>query len=148
MNFSFQSDSVSYFLDELDRIARLDYKPSQKDILLCRKATKGVYEFTIRIQVRKTDFSFVLLHFLSLQGIVNFSFFTLPSEFCYAIFLAEKKENVLSLNFIIHVLFGNPFCYFKMVFLHDLLRWFLENNRCSPLILSVYQFFFANFLIN
>lgn len=25
--------------------------PSQKDILHCRKATKGVFEFTIRIQV-------------------------------------------------------------------------------------------------
>lgn len=46
-----QSDSVSYFLDELDRISRLDYVPSQKDILHCRKATKGVFEFTIRIQV-------------------------------------------------------------------------------------------------
>uniref|UniRef100_A0A1B0DB05 Uncharacterized protein n=2 Tax=Phlebotomus papatasi TaxID=29031 RepID=A0A1B0DB05_PHLPP len=44
------SDSVSYFLDELERIARFDYVPSTKDILHCRKATKGVYEFTIRIQ--------------------------------------------------------------------------------------------------
>lgn len=44
------SDSVSYFLNELDRIARFDYVPSNQDILHCRKATKGVYEFTIRIQ--------------------------------------------------------------------------------------------------
>ncbi|XP_055386084.1 guanine nucleotide-binding protein subunit alpha homolog [Condylostylus longicornis] len=44
------SDSVSYFFDEVNRIARLDYVPSQKDILRCRKATKGVYEFMIRIQ--------------------------------------------------------------------------------------------------
>lgn len=141
MNFSFQSDSVSYFLDELDRIARLDYKPSQKDILLCRKATKGVYEFTIRIQVRKTDFSFVLLHFLSLQGIVNFSFFTLPLEFCYAIFLAEKKKTFCPWILLFMCFLGIPFVTSKWFFLHDLLRWFLENNRCSPLILSVYQFF-------
>jgi hypothetical protein len=47
----FQSDSVSYFFEDLDRISRPDYAPSQKDILHCRKATKGVFEFTIRIQV-------------------------------------------------------------------------------------------------
>ncbi|XP_062548948.1 guanine nucleotide-binding protein subunit alpha homolog [Armigeres subalbatus] len=44
------SDSVSYFLDDLDRISRLDYVPTHRDILHCRKATKGVFEFTIRIQ--------------------------------------------------------------------------------------------------
>ncbi|XP_037912147.1 guanine nucleotide-binding protein subunit alpha homolog isoform X1 [Hermetia illucens] len=44
------SDSVSYFFDDLDRIARLDFVPTQKDILHCRKATKGAYEFTIKIQ--------------------------------------------------------------------------------------------------
>lgn len=48
---SFQSDSVSYFFDEIERIAKSNYVPSQKDILHCRKATKGVYEFTIRIKV-------------------------------------------------------------------------------------------------
>lgn len=46
-----QSDSVSYFFDEIERIAKSNYVPSQKDILHCRKATKGVYEFTIRIKV-------------------------------------------------------------------------------------------------
>lgn len=46
-----QSDSVSYFFDEIDRIAKPNFIPSQKDILHCRKATKGVYEFTIRIKV-------------------------------------------------------------------------------------------------
>lgn len=46
-----QSDSVSYFFDEIERIAKPRYVPSQKDILHCRKATKGVYEFTIRIKV-------------------------------------------------------------------------------------------------
>lgn len=60
----FQSDSVSYFLDELDRISRLDYVPTHRDILHCRKATKGVFEFTIRIQVIKRSFT-------DLQLIVN-----------------------------------------------------------------------------
>jgi guanine nucleotide-binding protein subunit alpha-12 len=48
----FQSDTVSFFFDEIDRISRVDYIPSNKDILHCRKATKGIFEFTIRIQVK------------------------------------------------------------------------------------------------
>lgn len=44
------SDSVNYFLDELSRISALGYIPSKRDILHCRKATKGVTEFTIKIQ--------------------------------------------------------------------------------------------------
>lgn len=43
------SDSVQYFLDNLDRIARMDYIPTNKDILHARKATKGISEFTIPI---------------------------------------------------------------------------------------------------
>lgn len=49
--FFLQSDSVSYFFDEIDRIAKPNYIPSHRDILHCRKATKGVYEFTIKIKV-------------------------------------------------------------------------------------------------
>lgn len=60
----FQSDSVSYFFDELDRISRVDYIPSNKDILHCRKATKGVFEFTIRIQVSyECNINFKLMKF-------------------------------------------------------------------------------------
>ncbi|KAI8119459.1 Guanine nucleotide-binding protein subunit alpha like protein [Lucilia cuprina] len=44
------SDSVNYFLDEIDRLAMNDYTPTHKDILHCRKATKGVYEFSVKIQ--------------------------------------------------------------------------------------------------
>ncbi|KAK6625597.1 hypothetical protein RUM43_005896 [Polyplax serrata] len=43
------SDSVQYFLDDLERIARLDYVPTNQDILHARKATKGIYEFVIPI---------------------------------------------------------------------------------------------------
>ncbi|XP_026329424.1 guanine nucleotide-binding protein subunit alpha homolog [Hyposmocoma kahamanoa] len=43
------SDSVSYFFDDLERIARPDYIPSHQDILHCRKATKGITECTINI---------------------------------------------------------------------------------------------------
>ncbi|XP_039482350.1 guanine nucleotide-binding protein subunit alpha homolog [Drosophila santomea] len=44
------SDSVSYFLDEIERLATPDYVPTHKDILHCRKATKGVYEFCVKVQ--------------------------------------------------------------------------------------------------
>uniref|UniRef100_A0A6M2DIK8 Putative g-protein alpha subunit n=1 Tax=Xenopsylla cheopis TaxID=163159 RepID=A0A6M2DIK8_XENCH len=43
------SDSVQYFLDEIKRISCNDYMPTHKDILHCRKATKGIFEFSIRI---------------------------------------------------------------------------------------------------
>ncbi|XP_073980145.1 guanine nucleotide-binding protein subunit alpha cta [Rhodnius prolixus] len=43
------SDSVQYFLDNLERISRVDYIPTNKDILHARKATKGISEFTIPI---------------------------------------------------------------------------------------------------
>ncbi|KAH8244707.1 hypothetical protein KR038_006551 [Drosophila bunnanda] len=46
----FQCDSVSYFLDDIERLANPEYEPSHKDILHCRKATKGVYEFCVKIQ--------------------------------------------------------------------------------------------------
>ncbi|KAH8272372.1 guanine nucleotide-binding protein subunit alpha homolog [Drosophila bipectinata] len=44
------SDSVSYFLDDIERLSKPDYVPTHKDILHCRKATKGVYEFCVKIQ--------------------------------------------------------------------------------------------------
>ncbi|TUB19708.1 Guanine nucleotide-binding protein subunit alpha-12 [Bagarius yarrelli] len=38
------SESVKYFLDNLDHIGELSYVPSLQDILLARKATKGIVE--------------------------------------------------------------------------------------------------------
>ncbi|XP_069545802.1 guanine nucleotide-binding protein subunit alpha-12a [Brachyistius frenatus] len=38
------SESVKYFLDNLDRIGQLTYIPSKQDILFARKATKGIVE--------------------------------------------------------------------------------------------------------
>ncbi|XP_017263473.1 guanine nucleotide-binding protein subunit alpha-12a isoform X2 [Kryptolebias marmoratus] len=39
-----KSESVKYFLDNLDRIGQLSYIPSRQDILFARKATKGIVE--------------------------------------------------------------------------------------------------------
>ncbi|XP_022909122.1 guanine nucleotide-binding protein subunit alpha homolog [Onthophagus taurus] len=51
------SDSVEYFLNNLDRIARIDYIPTHKDILHCRKATKGITE--VEIPINNVPFLFV-----------------------------------------------------------------------------------------
>lgn len=51
------TDSVQYFLDNLSRIAVPDYVPTLKDILYCRKTTKGVIEFNIEID--RVPFLFV-----------------------------------------------------------------------------------------
>lgn len=51
------SDSVKYFLDDIDRIGTQEYVPSNQDILHARRATKGISELTVRI--RGVPFLFV-----------------------------------------------------------------------------------------
>jgi len=51
------TDSVKYFLDNVDRIATVDYVPTLQDILFCRKTTKGVIEF--RMEIDRVPFLFV-----------------------------------------------------------------------------------------
>ncbi|KAF7286140.1 guanine nucleotide-binding protein subunit alpha cta [Rhynchophorus ferrugineus] len=43
------SDSIEYFLNNLERISQPSYTPTNQDILHCRKATKGITEFIIPI---------------------------------------------------------------------------------------------------
>ncbi|XP_016125993.1 guanine nucleotide-binding protein subunit alpha-13-like [Sinocyclocheilus grahami] len=43
-------ESVKYFLDNVDKLGQLDYLPSQKDILLARKPTKGILEYDFEIK--------------------------------------------------------------------------------------------------
>ncbi|XP_008328699.1 guanine nucleotide-binding protein subunit alpha-13b [Cynoglossus semilaevis] len=43
-------ESVKYFLDNLERLAQSDYLPSQQDILLARKPTKGIHEYDFEIK--------------------------------------------------------------------------------------------------
>ncbi|TSK14692.1 Guanine nucleotide-binding protein subunit alpha-13 [Bagarius yarrelli] len=43
-------ESVKYFLDSLDRIGHPDYLPTQQDILLARKPTKGIHEYDFEIK--------------------------------------------------------------------------------------------------
>ncbi|XP_061564841.1 guanine nucleotide-binding protein subunit alpha-13-like [Cololabis saira] len=43
-------ESVKYFLDNLDKLSEPDYLPSQQDILLARKPTKGIHEYDFEIK--------------------------------------------------------------------------------------------------
>uniref|UniRef100_A0A1A8G8A4 Guanine nucleotide binding protein (G protein), alpha 13a n=1 Tax=Nothobranchius korthausae TaxID=1143690 RepID=A0A1A8G8A4_9TELE len=50
-------ESVKYFLDNLERLEMFDYLPTQQDILLARKPTKGIHEYNFKI--RKVPFKMV-----------------------------------------------------------------------------------------
>ncbi|CAG06597.1 unnamed protein product, partial [Tetraodon nigroviridis] len=43
-------ESVKYFLDNLDKLGSSTYVPSQQDILLARKPTKGIHEYDFEIK--------------------------------------------------------------------------------------------------
>ncbi|XP_061703453.1 guanine nucleotide-binding protein subunit alpha-13b isoform X2 [Syngnathoides biaculeatus] len=43
-------ESVRYFLDNLEKLGHSDYLPSQQDILLARKPTKGIHEYDFEIK--------------------------------------------------------------------------------------------------
>ncbi|KHJ99765.1 g-protein alpha subunit [Oesophagostomum dentatum] len=52
-----QSDSCQYFFDHLSRIAMPNFHPTNKDILYCRKATRGICEHTF--DINKIPFRFI-----------------------------------------------------------------------------------------
>ncbi|XP_074519133.1 guanine nucleotide-binding protein subunit alpha-13-like [Halichoeres trimaculatus] len=43
-------ESVKYFLDNLDKLGEPNYVPSQQDILLARRPTKGIHEYDFEIK--------------------------------------------------------------------------------------------------
>lgn len=96
-----QSDSVEYFLNNLERIARPDYSPSHKDILHCRKATKGITEFVI--PVNNVPFRFVDVGgqrsqrqkwFQCFDSVTSILFLVSSSEFDQVL-LEDRKTNRL-----------------------------------------------------
>ncbi|KAK9708997.1 G-protein alpha subunit [Popillia japonica] len=95
------SDSVEYFLNNLDRIARPDYIPTNRDILHCRKATKGITEFVI--PVNNVPFLFVDVGgqrsqrqkwFQCFGSITSILFLVSSSEFDQVL-LEDRKTNRL-----------------------------------------------------
>ncbi|XP_056607991.1 guanine nucleotide-binding protein subunit alpha-12a [Triplophysa dalaica] len=95
------SESVKYFLDNLDRIGQLNYVPSRQDILLARKATKGIVEHDFVI--KKIPFKMVDVGgqrsqrqkwFQCFDGITSILFMVSSSEYDQVI-MEDRRTNRL-----------------------------------------------------
>ncbi|XP_038639523.1 guanine nucleotide-binding protein subunit alpha-12-like [Scyliorhinus canicula] len=95
------AESVGYFLDNLDRIGQLNYLPTRQDILLARRATKGIveYDFIIKgIPFRMMDVggqrSQRQKWFLCFEGITSILFMVSSSEFDQVL-MEDRRTNRL-----------------------------------------------------
>lgn len=95
------ADSVKYFLDSLDRIGCRDYVPTNQDVLMARKATKGATEFTIT--VNNIPFMFVDVGgqrsqrqkwFLCFENVTSILFLVSSCEFD-EVLLEDRRTNRL-----------------------------------------------------
>ncbi|XP_067276223.1 guanine nucleotide-binding protein subunit alpha-12a [Pseudorasbora parva] len=95
------SESVKYFLDNLDRIGQLSYLPSRQDILLARKATKGIVEHDFII--KKIPFKMVDVGgqrsqrqkwFQCFDGITSILFMVSSSEYDQVL-MEDRRTNRL-----------------------------------------------------
>ncbi|XP_026541018.1 guanine nucleotide-binding protein subunit alpha-12 [Notechis scutatus] len=96
-----QGESVKYFLDNLDRIGQLNYFPSKQDILLARKATKGIVEHDFII--KKIPFKMVDVGgqrsqrqkwFQCFDGITSILFMVSSSEYDQVL-MEDRRTNRL-----------------------------------------------------
>ncbi|CAH7268956.1 Gna12 [Phodopus roborovskii] len=94
-------ESVKYFLDNLDRIGQLNYFPSKQDILLARKATKGIVEHDFVI--KKIPFKMVDVGgqrsqrqkwFQCFDGITSILFMVSSSEYDQVL-MEDRRTNRL-----------------------------------------------------
>ncbi|KAF7223528.1 guanine nucleotide-binding protein subunit alpha-12 [Nothobranchius furzeri] len=95
------SESVKYFLDNLDRIGQLNYTPSRQDILFARKATKGIVEHDFII--KKIPFKMVDVGgqrsqrqkwFQCFDGITSILFMVSSSEYDQVL-MEDRRTNRL-----------------------------------------------------
>ncbi|KAM4584448.1 guanine nucleotide-binding protein subunit alpha-12a [Odontesthes bonariensis] len=95
------SESVKYFLDNLDRIGQLNYIPSRQDILFARKATKGIVEHDFVI--KKIPFKMVDVGgqrsqrqkwFQCFDGITSILFMVSSSEYDQVL-MEDRRTNRL-----------------------------------------------------
>ncbi|KAF7662667.1 hypothetical protein LDENG_00230290 [Lucifuga dentata] len=95
------SESVKYFLDNLDRIGQLSYIPSKQDILFARKATKGIVEHDFII--KKIPFKMVDVGgqrsqrqkwFQCFDGITSILFMVSSSEYDQVL-MEDRRTNRL-----------------------------------------------------
>ncbi|XP_054879096.1 guanine nucleotide-binding protein subunit alpha-12a isoform X2 [Poeciliopsis prolifica] len=96
-----KSESVKYFLDNLDRIGQLSYIPSKQDILFARKATKGIVEHDFII--KKIPFKMVDVGgqrsqrqkwFQCFDGITSILFMVSSSEYDQVL-MEDRRTNRL-----------------------------------------------------
>lgn len=92
---------MEYFFNNLERIARPDYTPTNRDILHCRKATKGISEYVIPIN--NVPFLFVDVGgqrsqrqkwFQCFDSVTSILFLVSSSEFDQVL-LEDRKTNRL-----------------------------------------------------
>uniref|UniRef100_UPI0037E97E51 guanine nucleotide-binding protein subunit alpha-12a n=1 Tax=Semicossyphus pulcher TaxID=241346 RepID=UPI0037E97E51 len=95
------SESVKYFLDNLDRLGQLSYIPSKQDILFARKATKGIVEHDFII--KKIPFKMVDVGgqrsqrqkwFQCFDGITSILFMVSSSEYDQVL-MEDRRTNRL-----------------------------------------------------
>ncbi|XP_047434415.1 guanine nucleotide-binding protein subunit alpha-12a [Mugil cephalus] len=95
------SESVKYFLDNLDRIGQLNFIPSKQDILFARKATKGIVEHDFVI--KKIPFKMVDVGgqrsqrqkwFQCFDGITSILFMVSSSEYDQVL-MEDRRTNRL-----------------------------------------------------
>ncbi|KAM3864942.1 guanine nucleotide-binding protein subunit alpha-12a isoform 1-T1 [Diretmus argenteus] len=95
------SESVKYFLDNLDYIGQLNYIPSKQDILFARKATKGIVEHDFVI--KKIPFKMVDVGgqrsqrqkwFQCFDGITSILFMVSSSEYDQVL-MEDRRTNRL-----------------------------------------------------
>ncbi|KAM9770405.1 guanine nucleotide-binding protein subunit alpha-12a [Menidia menidia] len=95
------SESVKYFLDNLDRIGQLNFIPSRQDILFARKATKGIVEHDFVI--KKIPFKMVDVGgqrsqrqkwFQCFDGITSILFMVSSSEYDQVL-MEDRRTNRL-----------------------------------------------------
>ncbi|XP_071426868.1 guanine nucleotide-binding protein subunit alpha-12 isoform X2 [Pithys albifrons albifrons] len=96
-----KGESVKYFLDNLERIGQLNYFPSKQDILLARKATKGIVEHDFII--KKIPFKMVDVGgqrsqrqkwFQCFDGITSILFMVSSSEYDQVL-MEDRRTNRL-----------------------------------------------------
>ncbi|XP_078132646.1 guanine nucleotide-binding protein subunit alpha-12a isoform X2 [Sander vitreus] len=96
-----KSESVKYFLDNLDRIGQLNFIPSKQDILFARKATKGIVEHDFVI--KKIPFKMVDVGgqrsqrqkwFQCFDGITSILFMVSSSEYDQVL-MEDRRTNRL-----------------------------------------------------
>ncbi|KAI4833424.1 hypothetical protein KUCAC02_016328 [Chaenocephalus aceratus] len=96
------SESVKYFLDNLDRIGQMKYIPSKQDILFARKATKGIVEHDFII--KKIPFKMVDVGgqrsqrqkwFQCFDGITSILFMVSSSEYDQVTLMHDRRTNRL-----------------------------------------------------